>query len=114
MDNDLKLDGLSILVTGSTESFGQAFVRTVLERYAVRRIIVFSRDEAKQHEMSLVLRILRYPALRYFVWDVRDAPDRRTSYDRRFQRYEQQQRRMARRRSVLRIAVGAPSLRGAE
>ena len=53
VDSDLKLGGLSILVTGGTGSFGQAFVQTVLERYDVHRIIVFSRDEAKQHDMSL-------------------------------------------------------------
>ena len=73
VDCDLKLDGLSILVTGGTGSFGQAFVRTVLERYDVRRIIVFSRDEAKQHDMSVILPISRYPELRYFIGDVRDA-----------------------------------------
>jgi UDP-N-acetylglucosamine 4,6-dehydratase len=73
MDNDLKLDGLSILVTGGTGSFGRAFVRTVLERYDVRRIIVFSRDEAKQHDMSINMPVSRNPALRYFIGDVRDA-----------------------------------------
>ena len=73
LDNELNLDGLSILVTGGTGSFGRAFIRTVLERYAVRRLIVFSRDEAKQHDMALVLPTSRYPALRYFIGDVRDA-----------------------------------------
>ncbi len=73
VDSDLKLGGLSILVTGGTGSFGQAFVQTVLERYDVHRIIVFSRDEAKQHDMSLHLPISSHPALRYFIGDVRDA-----------------------------------------
>ena len=73
VDGELKLDRLSILVTGGTGSFGQAFIRTVLERYDARRIIVFSRDEAKQHDMSLELPVPRYPELRYFIGDVRDA-----------------------------------------
>src|SRR5687767_535823 len=59
----------SILVTGGTGSFGQCFVRTLLQRHAPRRLIVFSRDEAKQFEMS---RTVDGPAMRYFIGDVRD------------------------------------------
>ena len=46
------LNGKSILVTGGTGSFGQRFVRTVLERYKPAKLIVFSRDELKQYEMQ--------------------------------------------------------------
>ena len=47
------MNGRSILLTGGTGSFGQAFVQTVLERYpAVERLAVYSRDELKQHEMA--------------------------------------------------------------
>ena len=43
----------SILVTGGTGSFGHAFVRTCLERFQPRKLIVFSRNELKQHERAL-------------------------------------------------------------
>ena len=62
-------DGQSILITGGTGSFGHRFVRTLLERFKPRRIIVYSRDELKQFEMQQ-----RYNAtcMRYFLGDVRD------------------------------------------
>lgn len=67
-----KLDGASILVTGGTGSFGQQFVRTILERYRPQRLIVFSRDELKQSEMAYVFSPEMYPCMRYFIGDVRD------------------------------------------
>lgn len=67
------LDDKSILITGGTGSFGKAFVRTVLERYpGVRRLVIFSRDELKQFEMSQIFSERDYPALRYFIGDIRD------------------------------------------
>ncbi|QFT77194.1 UDP-N-acetylglucosamine 4,6-dehydratase (inverting) [Erythrobacter sp. THAF29] len=67
------LDNKSILVTGGTGSFGRAFVRTVLERYpGVRRLVIYSRDELKQYEMSQEFSTQQYPALRYFIGDIRD------------------------------------------
>ena len=63
-------DGASILVTGGTGSFGQRFVRTLLERTAARRIIIFSRDELKQYEMRQAFDEDR--RLRFFLGDVRD------------------------------------------
>jgi UDP-N-acetylglucosamine 4,6-dehydratase len=67
------LSGRSLLVTGGTGSFGRAFVRTVLERWPdVRRLVVFSRDEYKQYEMSRELPERRHPAIRFFIGDVRD------------------------------------------
>lgn len=72
MANSFDLNGQSILVTGGTGSFGQCFVRTVLERYSPRRVVVFSRDELKQYEMAEKLPTSRYSALRYFIGDVRD------------------------------------------
>ncbi len=66
-------DNKSILVTGGTGSFGRAFVRTVLENYpSVRRLVVYSRDELKQFEMSQELSPGQHQALRYFIGDVRD------------------------------------------
>ncbi len=66
-------NGKSILVTGGTGSFGQSFVRTVLERYKPRRLVIFSRDEVKQYEMAHVYNERAYPCLRYFIGDVRDV-----------------------------------------
>jgi UDP-N-acetylglucosamine 4,6-dehydratase/5-epimerase len=63
----------SVLITGGTGSFGKAFVKTVLSRYPdVKRLVVFSRDELKQFEMSQEFPVESYPALRYFIGDVRD------------------------------------------
>lgn len=67
-----KLKGKSILVTGGTGSFGRQFARTVMERYDVRRLIIFSRDELKQYEMAREFPEDKYPAIRYFIGDVRD------------------------------------------
>ena len=70
------LSDKSILVTGGTGSFGKAFVKHVLERYpTIRRLVIFSRDELKQYEMAQQFPETKYPAIRYFIGDVRD-PDR--------------------------------------
>jgi UDP-N-acetylglucosamine 4,6-dehydratase len=66
------LSGKSILITGGTGSFGQRMVKTILERYKPRRLIIFSRDELKQYEMAQVYSPVDYPCLRYFIGDVRD------------------------------------------
>ena len=63
------LEGQSILITGGTGSFGRAFVKTVLERYDPRRVIIYSRDELKQYEMAQQFKDKR---LRFFLGDVRD------------------------------------------
>ena len=62
----------SILVTGGTGSFGQAFIKEVVRRFEPARLIVFSRDELKQYEMSRDPALKDHPALRYFIGDVRD------------------------------------------
>ena len=61
----------SILVTGGTGSFGRAFIHTVLTHQHPRRVVVFSRDELKQFEMSQ-LQEFTDPRMRYFIGDVRD------------------------------------------
>lgn len=66
------LDGASILITGGTGSFGQQFVRTVLERYRPKRLVVFSRDELKQSEMAAAFPPETHRCMRYFLGDVRD------------------------------------------
>jgi UDP-N-acetylglucosamine 4,6-dehydratase (inverting) len=64
----------SILITGGTGSFGKAFIRQVLEHCPkIKRLVVFSRDELKQYEMSQEFPESKYPQLRYFLGDVRDS-----------------------------------------
>jgi UDP-N-acetylglucosamine 4,6-dehydratase/5-epimerase len=67
------LNGKSILLTGGTGSFGKAFVAEAVRRYPdLKRLVVFSRDELKQFEMSQVFPPDKYPFMRYFLGDVRD------------------------------------------
>lgn len=69
----MDLKGKSILVTGGTGSFGKAFIRRLLnEEKELRKLIVYSRDELKQFEMSQEINQRDYPAIRYFIGDVRD------------------------------------------
>ncbi|MBM3492362.1 MAG: UDP-N-acetylglucosamine 4,6-dehydratase (inverting) [Alphaproteobacteria bacterium] len=67
------LNGKSVLITGGTGSFGQAFCKTVLDRYRLRKLIVFSRDELKQFEMQTSAAFRPHErVMRYFIGDVRD------------------------------------------
>jgi UDP-N-acetylglucosamine 4,6-dehydratase len=59
-----------VLVTGGTGSFGKKFVEIMLKEYHPRKLIIFSRDELKQHEMRVAG--FDHPSLRYFIGDVRD------------------------------------------
>lgn len=64
----------TILVTGGTGSFGKKFVETILTNYPdIKKIIVYSRDELKQFEMSQKFDERTFPQIRYFIGDVRDA-----------------------------------------
>jgi UDP-N-acetylglucosamine 4,6-dehydratase/5-epimerase len=60
-----------VLITGGTGSFGKKFTRIMLEKYQPQKVIIFSRDELKQHEMRLAG--FDHPSLRYFIGDVRDV-----------------------------------------
>lgn len=65
------LKGKSILVTGGTGSFGKKFIKTVLENFDVKKIVIYSRDELKQFEMQEQFK--KYSEkLRFFIGDVRD------------------------------------------
>jgi UDP-N-acetylglucosamine 4,6-dehydratase len=70
---DVSLDNASILITGGTGSFGRQMVKTLLSRYKLRRLVVFSRDELKQYDMAQEFQSSQYRCLRYFIGDVRDA-----------------------------------------
>ena len=63
-------DSATILITGGTGSFGREFVPTVLKKFNVKKIIVFSRDEMKQWEMSK--QYGNDSRVRFFIGDVRD------------------------------------------
>ena len=72
----------SLLITGGTGSFGQAFVKTVLNRFKnIKRLVVFSRDEQKQFFMSQKFPAKKYPCLRFFIGDVRNRERLRRSLD---------------------------------
>lgn len=60
----------SVLVTGGTGSFGKKFIEILIEEYQPVKVIVFSRDELKQHEMRTAG--FNQPSIRYFIGDVRD------------------------------------------
>ncbi len=70
--DQLDLSNKTVLVTGGTGSFGKQFISTVLKKYDPRKIIVYSRDELKQYEMSQLFPIKDFPAIRYLIGDVRD------------------------------------------
>lgn len=59
----------SILITGGTGSFGNQFVKYLLDNYKPKKIIIYSRDELKQFEMQ---QIFSQSCMRYFIGDVRD------------------------------------------
>ncbi len=59
----------NILITGGTGSFGKKYAKEILKRYNPERLIIFSRDELKQYEMS---KTFSDPCIRFFIGDVRD------------------------------------------
>jgi UDP-N-acetylglucosamine 4,6-dehydratase len=60
-----------VLVTGGSGSFGKKFCEIMLKEFQPRKLIIYSRDELKQHEMRV--NGFNHPSLRYFIGDVRDA-----------------------------------------
>ena len=74
------LDDQSILVTGGTGSFGHKFVERTLSKYSPRKIIIFSRDEMKQWEMSKKYK--DDDRVRFFIGDVRDKDRLKRALDR--------------------------------
>tara|TARA_A100001011_G_C14212035_1_gene800348 strand:- start:191 stop:1186 length:996 start_codon:yes stop_codon:yes gene_type:complete len=62
----------SILITGGTGSFGNAFVNYLIKNYKPKKLIIFSRDEFKQFQMAEKFPTEKYRFLRYFIGDVRD------------------------------------------
>lgn len=69
----LDLNNKAILITGGTGSFGKTFTRLILERFPkVKRLVILSRDEQKHFQMAMDYPDTKYPAIRYFIGDVRD------------------------------------------
>jgi len=69
----IDLNDRTVLVTGGTGSFGKHFVKSVIQRFKPKRLIIFSRDELKQYEMAQVFPQEKYPFMRYFIGDVRSV-----------------------------------------
>lgn len=63
-------DGSTVLITGGTGSFGKNFVSSLLKLTVAQKIIIFSRDELKQHEMRALYK--NDARLRFFLGDIRD------------------------------------------
>jgi UDP-N-acetylglucosamine 4,6-dehydratase len=68
-----------VLVTGGTGSFGKKFIEVMMKEYHPARLIVYSRDELKQHEMRMAG--FDHPDLRYFIGDIRDLPRLRRAFN---------------------------------
>ena len=67
------LSNKSILITGGTGSLGKELTKTILQNWAdVKRLVIYSRDEQKQYQMAQDFPESKFPAIRYFIGDVRD------------------------------------------
>jgi UDP-N-acetylglucosamine 4,6-dehydratase len=66
------LNDKTILITGGTGSFGKKCTEIILKKYKPKKLIIFSRDELKQFEMSQVFSYQEHPCIRFFIGDVRD------------------------------------------
>ncbi|GAB3972299.1 UDP-N-acetylglucosamine 4,6-dehydratase (inverting) [Spirosoma terrae] len=72
--SSLDLTNKSILITGGTGSFGKKFVEMVYKRFPnIKRLVIYSRDELKQFEMSQHYPQSTYKSIRFFIGDVRDG-----------------------------------------
>ena len=70
MTNKIEWERSTIMITGGTGSLGRQFVKTMIHDFKPQKLIIFSRDELKQHEMRS--NGFDDPCLRYFIGDVRD------------------------------------------
>jgi UDP-N-acetylglucosamine 4,6-dehydratase len=69
----MNLENKSILITGGTGSLGKALTKHILGNHPnIGKLIIFSRDEQKQFQMAQEYSENDFPALRYFIGDVRD------------------------------------------
>lgn len=68
--NSKMLQNSSILITGGTGSFGNAFIPMTLNKYNPQRLVIYSRDEMKQWDMGL--KFQNDPRVSFIIGDVRD------------------------------------------
>ncbi len=69
----LNLNGKSLLITGGTGSFGKEFTKTIFKKWPdIKKLVIYSRDEQKHFNMALEYPEKKYPAIRFFIGDVRD------------------------------------------
>ncbi|OYU85254.1 MAG: UDP-N-acetylglucosamine 4,6-dehydratase (inverting) [Flavobacterium sp. BFFFF2] len=67
------LNNKSVLITGGTGSLGKELTKTILKKWpSIKRLVIYSRDEQKQFQMAQEFPESQYPAIRYFIGDVRD------------------------------------------
>ena len=66
------LNNKKILITGGTGSFGVRCLETILNKHKPKKLVILSRDELKQYELSQKFSEKDHPCLRYFLGDVRD------------------------------------------
>ena len=66
------VDSTKILITGGTGSFGKAFIKEILSKNNIERVVIYSRDELKQWELQQIYPEDKYPNLRFFIGDIRD------------------------------------------
>ena len=67
------LNDKSVLITGGTGSFGKKFARRILNEFPeIKRLVIFSRDELKQYEMSCIDEFSKSRKIRFFIGDIRD------------------------------------------
>jgi UDP-N-acetylglucosamine 4,6-dehydratase len=70
---NLDLNNKSILITGGTGSLGKELTKNIFEKWPdVKRLVIYSRDEQKQFQMAQEYTKSEYPAIRFFIGDVRD------------------------------------------
>ena len=78
-ENNMDWRDQVVLITGGTGSFGKKFTSILMNEYHPEKIIIFSRDELKQHEMRLSG--FDHTSLRYFIGDIRDLGRLRRAMD---------------------------------
>lgn len=67
------LNGKNVIITGGTGSFGKMFTKLIFKKFPdVKRLVILSRDEQKHYQMALDYPEDKYPAIRYFIGDVRE------------------------------------------
>tara|TARA_B100000787_G_scaffold166679_1_gene152269 strand:- start:3490 stop:4476 length:987 start_codon:yes stop_codon:yes gene_type:complete len=76
------LNNKTVLITGGTGTFGKNFCKIILSKFKLKKLIIFSRDELKQYEMSKLDFITKNKKIiRFYIGDVRDKDRLNTAFD---------------------------------